>query len=148
MRGSRFKVLKVPGEYIYVSGSGINNLGVVVGWTDDNGFKCGAGRCQIFNFPGASRTVALGISDNGIIVGWYDMWPFTNAFATKNGKYMSFSYPGAAATAAAGINASGQIVGAYTFDYNAWHGFVTSPIAAADFDRPGCCQLATGETGR
>jgi probable HAF family extracellular repeat protein len=133
MRGSRFKVLKVPGEYIYVSGSGVNNFGVVVGWTDDNGFKCRAAQCQIFNFPGSSRTVALGINDNGIIVGWYDMAPFTYGFASKNGKYISLRYPGAVATSASGINASGQIVGEYTSDYQTYHGFVTSPITAADF---------------
>jgi uncharacterized membrane protein len=134
VRGSRFKVLKVPGPNIYVSGSGVNNFGVVVGWTDDNGFKCRAGQCQIFNFPGATRTVALGINDSGIMVGWYDMAPFTYAFATKNGKYISFRYPGADFTSAAGINKSGQIVGQYTSDYQAFHGFVTSPITAADFE--------------
>jgi uncharacterized membrane protein len=148
MRDGQFKRLNVPGEFIYAYGHGINNLGQIAGWSDNDSFMCRQDNCQLFHFPGATKTEALGINDNGIIVGWYDMWPFTNASARKNGKYMSFSYPGAAATVAYGINVSGQIVGAYTFDYEAWHGFVTSPIAAADFDRPGCCQLATGETGR
>jgi probable HAF family extracellular repeat protein len=54
---------------------------------------------------------------------------------------MSFDFPGAVNTYALGINNAGQIVGAY--DYNtldhAQHGFVTSPIAPADFEKPGCC---------
>jgi uncharacterized membrane protein len=134
MRDGRFKPLNVPGQFIYVYGNGINNLGQIAGWTDNDSFMCRQDSCQLFDFPGATKTEALGINDNGIIVGWYDMAPFTYAFARKNGKYISFRYPGATATAATGINASGQIVGQYTFDYQAFHGFVTSPITAADFE--------------
>lgn len=148
MRGGQFKRLNVPGTFIYVYGTGINNLGQIVGWTDDDGFVCRQGGCQLIDFPGASKTEALGINDNGVIVGWYDLAPFTYGFASKNGKYMSFNYPGSLATVAYGINLSGQIVGAYTSDNQAWHGFVTSPITAADFERPGCCKVAAGEIGR
>jgi hypothetical protein len=55
------------------------------------------------------------------------------------GKYVSFSYPGALGTFAYGINMSEQIVGAYTFDYQAYHGFVSSPLTPADFERTDCC---------
>jgi len=54
-------------------------------------------------------------------------------FAVMKGKYVSFGYPGAAGTLPSGINASGQIVGSYTFDFSTYHGFVTSPITAEDF---------------
>jgi len=58
---------------------------------------------------------------------------FTYGFESKNGNYISFRYPGSVATSASGINASGQVVGEYTSDYQTYHGFVTSPITAADF---------------
>ncbi|HMH00606.1 MAG TPA: hypothetical protein VK555_04285, partial [Terriglobales bacterium] len=34
MLGGRFKPLNVQGGYVYVYGSGVNNFGTVVGWTD------------------------------------------------------------------------------------------------------------------
>jgi probable HAF family extracellular repeat protein len=148
MRSGRFKSLKFQGEYIYVYGAGINNFGTVVGWADDNGFVCRRDSCQLIDFPGASKTENWGINDSGIIVGWYEKGPpyGFHSFATKNGRYISFDYPGAGATFATGINSSGQIVGEYTSDFSVYHGFVTSPITAADFERPGCCQAATDKT--
>jgi probable HAF family extracellular repeat protein len=131
--GSRFKVLNVQGQYVYIYGSGVNKSGKIVGWAGNDGFQCNAGTCQIFDFPGATQTEALGINDSGLIVGWYSSSACVCAFISKNGKYLSFSYPGAAGTFADGINASGQIVGQYTFDYQAYHGFVTNPITSADF---------------
>jgi hypothetical protein len=142
MRDGKFKRLNVPGEFIYIYGTGINNLGKIVGWTDDDGFVCRLGSCQLIDFPGAIKTEAWGINDSGIIVGWYEKGPpyAIHGFASKNGRYISFDYPGAGATAATGINSSGQIVGEYTSDFSAYHGFVTSPISAGHFEQPGCCQ--------
>jgi probable HAF family extracellular repeat protein len=34
-----------------------------------------------------------------------------------------------------GINNAAQVVGSYTFDEQTYHGFVTSPIAAEDFEQ-------------
>jgi uncharacterized membrane protein len=133
MRNGRFKLLDVPVVSVYVYGTGVNNLGVVVGWTDYDSFMCRASQCRIFDVPGASKTEALGINDNGVIVGWYDKYPVSYAFARKNGKYVSFHYPGAKFTGAAGINNLGQVVGGYTFDNISWHGFGTNPIAASQF---------------
>ena len=81
-------------------------------------------------------TELLGVNDQGTVVGWYQQSspPYDfYAFALKNGKYLSFKYPGASGTFAIGINGSGQIVGEYTSDFSTYHGFVTSPITAADF---------------
>jgi uncharacterized membrane protein len=135
MRNGRFKLLNVQGANAYVYGSGVNNLGVVVGWTDKDGFVCQHGSCQLRDIPGATRTSARGINDNGVIVGAYDQPPFTFGFAAKNGKYISIRYPGATSTDALGINTSGQIVGAYEVDHT-WHGFVTGLIAAVDLKQP------------
>jgi hypothetical protein len=134
MRNGRFKLLDIQGANAYVYGSGVNSLGVVVGWTDKDGFVCGHGSCQTRDIPGADQTQAKGINDHGIVVGWYGQGSFIYGFAAKNGKHISIQYPGAKATAALGINRSGQIVGEYTFDYQTFHGFVTNPVTAADFE--------------
>jgi len=47
-------------------------------------------------------------------------------------------------TFASDINNSGQIVGTYSFDRIAYHGFVTSPITSADFDRLGLLPIRRG----
>jgi probable HAF family extracellular repeat protein len=131
--GTRYKSVVVPGQWIYVYATGINNDGEIVGWTDTDGFECVAGTCQTFTVPGSTQTEAEGINDNGMVVGWYFSTGHIRGFALKNGKYLSFNFPGAN-TEAFGINNNGQIVGAYTTDdYNTYHGFVTSPITAADF---------------
>ncbi len=62
-------------------------------------------------------------------------------FCARNG---GFSYPGAMWTFASDINNSGQIVGTYSFDRIAYHGFVTSPITSADFDRLGLLPIRRG----
>lgn len=129
IQGSRFQFLSVPGAFVYVYGTGANNFGTIVGWTDEDGFTCRRGSCQIFDYPGASKTEALGVNDAGAVVGWYNpSSSFSYAFVKKNGRYFSFSYPGATFTGASGVNNSGQIVGSYTSDFKAWHGFVTNPI--------------------
>ena len=135
LRGTQFKTLSPPGNFLYVSATGINNLGGVVGWTigdSDSGFFYKGGQFQTVSFPGASQTLAWGINDSGIIVGWYEKGPpfADHGFALVKGKYISLDYPGASQTLAFGINASGQIVGSYTFDGQTFHGFVTNPIAA------------------
>jgi len=146
LHNGHYRTLNVPGQYVYVYGAGINNVGQIVGWTDNDGFVCRHGRCQIMNFPGASKTEAEGLNDSGVIVGWY-YGACACGFALKNGKYVSFRYPTSIFTGATGINASGQIVGQYQLPDYTYHGFVTSPITDADFERSGCCQTVADETG-
>ncbi|HMH01049.1 MAG TPA: hypothetical protein VK555_06530 [Terriglobales bacterium] len=133
MRNGRYKPINFPGGNIYARARGINNLGQVVGWADSGTYLYSGGKFKLINFPGADRTVALGINDNGVIVGWYLTGSVGSGFAFRNGKYISFNYPGAVFTAGVGVNTSGQIVGQYQLPDNTYHGFVTSPIAAADF---------------
>ncbi len=133
MKNGRYRAINFPGSYTYASASGINNFGVVAGWTDTLGYLYQHGKFQTIAFPGATRTTAWGINDGSIVVGWYYSASCNCAFAYKAGKYLSFNYPGAVLTAAEGINVSGQIVGQYTLDYVTYHGFVTSPITAKDF---------------
>jgi probable HAF family extracellular repeat protein len=141
MLNDRFTTIKVPGQYLIKTASGINNSGGVTGYVSDgdaglpdNGYLYKEGKLTTIGFPGAYETAASGINDSGVIVGWYSVLHGCEcAFALKNGRYVSFSYPGAVATAGEGVNASGQVVGQYTFDYQTYHGFVTSPIADSDF---------------
>jgi len=133
MKNGQYRIINFPGSYTYASASGINNLGVIVGWTDSLGYLYSHGQFRTISFPGATQTTAWGINDSSIVVGWYFSGPCNCAFAYKNGKYISFSYPGAALTGAEGINSSGQIVGQYTFDYQTYHGFLTNPITVTDF---------------
>jgi uncharacterized membrane protein len=131
-----FELLNVVGRFTFVYGTGINNLGDVVGWADSHGFMCRLGTCKFLDIPGADKTNAFGINDAGIIVGFYEtsgpvIW---HGFAWRNGKYISIDYPGAIGTFANGINNSGQIVGSFVTSFNSIaRGFITSPITAADF---------------
>jgi probable HAF family extracellular repeat protein len=129
----RVQGLAVPGNHVYVFGSGINSHGVVVGWADSDGFLCRRGVCQIIDVPGANQTALRGVNDDGLIVGWYSVPSCLGCgFLLQNGRFFSFSYPGAVATYAGGVNSLGEIVGQYTFDFTTYHGFVTSSIDGLD----------------
>lgn len=154
LRGQKFKnISPPPGGWTYVYATAINNLGEIVGWTSGSnlsGFLYKDGQFQTISYPGASQTELWGINDSGVIVGWYEKGPpyYFHGFALMNGRYLSFEYPGSTDSFATGINASGQIVGQYDSADNVYHGFVTSPIAAADFEWPGCCEVAAEDPGQ
>jgi len=137
--GKRLQKVVPPGSFCSVLATGINNLGQVVGWTcgglgNNNVFVMKNGKYRTIAVPGAiDLTEAWGINDQGVVVGWYETSSGFAGFALINGKYFSLNYPGATGTFAFGINDSGQIVGAYTLSNNMTHGFLTSPITAADF---------------
>jgi probable HAF family extracellular repeat protein len=139
--GRKFHTISPPGTYTSTFGDGINNLDEVVGSTaggfgSNNGFAYKGGKFKTLTVPGSNDlTVAWGVNDSGIIVGSYGKCSpcAFYGFALMNGKYVSLRFPGAMETFASGINNAGQIVGSYTFDQQTYHGFVTSPITAADF---------------
>ena len=135
MRSGQFRNISPPGgEWVYVYATATNSSGEVVGWTapPDAAFSYRNGRYLAIAFPGATDTEAHGINDADVIVGWYASSGY-NAFAYRGGKYLSFAYPGAAGTFPSAINLAGQVVGSYTFDYQTYHGFVTSPITEKYF---------------
>jgi probable HAF family extracellular repeat protein len=142
--GAKFRNVTPPGSYTLVYATGANNVGQVVGWTSggvgsNNGFSYKGGNFRTINVPGANDlTEAWGVNDGGVIVGSYEgCSPCAfHGFVRARGRYVSLDYPGATATFAMGINNAGQIVGFYTFDYQTYHGFVTSPISLADFEQP------------
>ena len=70
--------------------------------------------------PGALYTRTQGVSDDGIIVGYYTRHSGTFGFILKNGNHISLAVPGANATFADGINAGGQVVGGYSDSFAVW----------------------------
>jgi probable HAF family extracellular repeat protein len=138
--GGRFKTLNFPGTYVYGYASGINNFNQVVGYTDYDAYLYSHGTSTKIDIPGAIKTQASGINDNGVIVGSYESCSGScafHAYAQLEGKYVSFDYPGATDSFAVAINKAGQIVGQYELSDLTWHGFVSSPITAAAFDHSG-----------
>lgn len=140
--GGVFTRLKVPGRSEDDDAQGINNLGEIVGGEyHKNGWQSWAetnGQFVLLNI--GTESVAFGVNDNGTIVGWYYNGGVESGFVWSNGSIIPLNYPGAGCTVATGINNSGQVVGYYepglcTTSEN--HGFVTSAITEADFEREG-----------
>jgi probable HAF family extracellular repeat protein len=74
------------------------------------------GKCRILDFPAAELTEALGLNDNGQVVGDYrDAAGKYHGFIWEDGAFHSFDVPveDAAGTALNQINNSGQILGIY-----------------------------------
>jgi probable HAF family extracellular repeat protein len=136
--GGKLKAINFPGPYVYAYATGINNLGQIVGWTTEgspeDSYLYINGTFTKIDVPGSTQTTAFSLNDNGLVVGSYENAGQFLSFAYFKGKFISFGYPGAAVTGAYGVNNAGQVVGAYTFDYQVYHGFVTSPITSADFE--------------
>lgn len=141
LAAGKFKNISPPGTYLYIYGSGVNNLDQVVGFTLNGSYAYGfsylGGKFHAINFPGPTlMTVPSAINDSGIVVGSYEGCSPScadHAFILMKGRYTSFDYPGALATFADGINASGQIVGSYTLDGTTFHGYLTTPVSAGEF---------------
>lgn len=140
MRNGQFRTINFPGNYVYAQAEAINNLGQIAGYEldgiNDYGFTFTNGKFRHVAVGGAVQTIAFGINDSGMVVGWYTRSgpcsALDCAFVLINGIYYSFTYPWAMNTFASGINNSGQIVGNYTIDGVSLHGFVTDPITFAD----------------
>ncbi len=148
--GTTYKPIRLPGSCTYKQATGINNLSEIVGFTTcgiyQYGYAVKNGRLQSVDYPGAQQTTVFGVNDLGAIVGWYNAVSSDSyAYVAMNGKYISFGYPGAKFTAAGGINKAGQIVGVYTLDEVTFHGFVSSPVTAGDFNFPGTYKEALVE---
>lgn len=96
--------------------SGLNGDGVAVGFDPFNftsWVRSSAGAVQGLAVPGASFTIAEGISDSGLIVGSYYSPQGEQGFLLRRGAYSSVAYPGAMATSLYGVNASGVAIGVF-----------------------------------
>ena len=104
------------------------------------------------NFPGAVKTVAIGINDSLEIVGSYqDNAGNSHAFILSNGRFKSiqFSIPGETIvqSTASQIDDCGTIVGSYTDSLGNTHGFVLEGWGATTIDDPGSAFLGGGAMG-
>jgi hypothetical protein len=126
-------VITIAGAYD-AGADTINNANQVVGTYSTNsglvfhGFFRNANGALTFplDFPGATSTSAIGLSDRGLIVGHYDFADnVDHGYLLKlPSTFISFDYPGATATSLNGINKNGLIAGRYTDAGGLRHGFL------------------------
>jgi hypothetical protein len=114
---------------------GINNAGVIVGdyvdGSGQHGFTDVANSFNNFDAPGATATVASGISASNEVVGYYtDASGATHGFTSAGSVFSTFDAPfaGAAGTTfGAGISQAGSATAGYFFDAGGTsHGFLKS----------------------
>ena len=109
-------------------------------------FRNKKGKLTVLDFPRANLTEAVGINDDGQVVGDYrDSGGRFHGFVWDDGRFLTFDVPflDAVETAPAGINNVGQIVGFY-FDNNVTesfpnghaHGFLYDNGIFTSFDFP------------
>lgn len=109
----------------------INDQGLVVGFTQppstgtSSGFILHGTTVTLLNYPGAVFTEALGVNNNGQVVGFYhDGVGNSHGFIYRNGTYRTVDVPGAVSTTISGINDSGAIVGSFLDQAGNTDGFV------------------------
>ena len=92
----------------------VNNDGDIVGTFISGGVESGfvytGGVFQTIFCPGASYTVAQGINDKGVVVGYCDPNMYTG-FVYQNGTYSYIKHPQPGATYLMGINNQGVMAG-------------------------------------
>ena len=107
---------------------------------NQEGYLYSSGTFTPLYVPGSAVTYANGISDNGVVVGTYNLAqvspavgiPYTPVlgFTYLNGVYTSYSIPGTTMTELFAINNAGQVVG-YERDLNGVsHAFVATASTA------------------
>ena len=131
--------LNAPGTLTangYTAANGINNVGQVVGdyettyGSNEQGFLYNDSTYTTISDPlGVNGTVAEGINDNGVIVGFFtDASNKQHGFIDNNGVFTTIDNPlGVNGTSLNGINNAGEVVGNYVDANNVTHGFVANP---------------------
>ena len=141
--GTEFHTFIVPGLNSWSTFAyGVNNLGDIVGTVDTNGlnqaFLRRNGQYRKFIPSGSDTSGAIGINDNGIMLGSYGKLGAPGGcflLNTKTGKLKTFTITGTGFDGAActGINNAGVIVGfVINSDTGEYKGFYTSPMTDAD----------------
>jgi probable HAF family extracellular repeat protein len=97
-----------------------------------------------FDVPGSTSTAAVGINNDGAVVGNYaDSAGKVHGYLLKDGNFTTIDYPGALKTAAIGINSQGDIVGTHYEDATriansiGAHGFLLQQGVFTTIDYPG-----------
>jgi uncharacterized membrane protein len=87
--------------------------------------------------PGAVGDTAIGVNDQGAIVGGVDDSTGSHAFLLFQGKVTKFRFPGSFSTEAENINNHNQIVGDYVNVNTGQHGFVVQNGVFHSISAPG-----------
>ena len=109
----KYATLNYPGHNSDTWATGINDKGVVVGYTSAFGFEYRHGKFTSFQVPGASGTFPNAVNNAGSIVGYYNANQATHGFLLQGGHYTTIDYPNAGATWAMGITNMGEVIGTY-----------------------------------
>jgi hypothetical protein len=104
-----FTPIVAPGS-TFTHVSGINNAGLIAGYTNTGSFLYSGGVFTPFPGPGSTQVSANGINDLGQVVGAYS----AGAFFYNGSSFTTISVPGSTSTTANGLNNLGEIVGSYT----------------------------------
>lgn len=121
-----------PGA-IFTETFGVNDAGQIIGSYADtlglmHSFIYADGKFTPVNVPGQ----AMGINNNGQIVGYLSGPSGFEGFVYNHGGVTTLSVPGSVATQALGINDAGQVVGTYFDSSQQQHAFLATPIAAPE----------------
>lgn len=126
-----------------LTAAGINNFGDISGfYTTSDGHEVGfllrpGGEFTQLAYPGASSTIALGISGTSEVVGSYTAGAGENAVVhgftwTASGGFAQVNDPlGANSTTINGVNVKGDLVGFYTDSAGHTNGFLATQVAGA-----------------
>jgi probable HAF family extracellular repeat protein len=135
-----FLVLNIP--MLSSQATGINDEGTVVGFeqsspaaTTASGFILKNDKLTVLNYPGSTFTQALGINNQGEVVGDFtDANGVMHGFIDRNGHMSQIDAPGATSTTINGLNKDGRIVG-FSMDANGnTTGLVGSPASHPTYD--------------
>src|SRR6266542_3717037 len=117
-------------------------------------FRDRTGKCTILDFPGANLTEAVGVNDDGQVVGFYfdvtESFPNGHArgFLYDNGIFTSFDFPGAVETLPVDFNDNGQIVGIFAAENDSiGRSFLLDAGTFTTFDVPLSGIVATQVSG-
>ena len=137
----------VPGAVPNTIANDINNRGQIVltkSVGSDHGYVFSDGSFSTFDVPGASATIAVGINDQGQIVGAFPTFEPERenplgfrSFLLSNGSFWTFDAPGSHNTQTSGINNRGQIVGSSLDASFNGHSFILNKGSFQSVEFPG-----------
>jgi hypothetical protein len=125
----------VPPGAVSAGATAANSAGEVVGWYSDGSSVHGFLRDANENFttldyPGALSTYLTGISDTGVIAGYYYA-DFYQGFLLQSGVYSTVNVPGQFNVELGQINKNGWFVGSYTTRKGKQIAFFAKPTPGA-----------------
>jgi uncharacterized protein (TIGR03437 family) len=134
--GADYTFVSIPG---LTQATGIDNLGLIVGFKGSSGLMDVGGTFTPVSFPGQGYTTPNGINSSGTIAGHSGNYGQSaqHGFRDAGGAFSTIDFPGATSSLATGLNDSGQIVGYYYDVSGNIHGFLYVAGIFTPIDFPG-----------